>query len=166
MKYLFRRRTNKKEALLFLSLWHQIDYIQRFSNRDHDSKPLWRLLIKKSCEVKMELKRIHRFFKVAQRITICCLRTEVIIFDVPSLFCVILQRLSVWRLLILLISKQCFITLKHICNRLLPPANEDWGKVMFLHCLSTGRGCYDVTSCYGQHPPPGQHPLLKTIPPA
>ena len=37
-----------------------------------------------------------------------------------------------------------------------PPANEVWGKVTFLHLSvshSVHGGCYEVTSCYGQHPP-------------
>ena len=51
----------------------------------------------------------------------------------------------------------------------LPPANKVWGKVMFLHLsviLFTGGAGYDVTSCYGQHHPPGQyHPLSLAAPP-
>ena len=31
--------------------------------------------------------------------------------------------------------------------------------------FTRGRGCYDVTSCYGQYPPPGQHLQIALMPP-
>ena len=31
--------------------------------------------------------------------------------------------------------------------------------------FTRGRGCYDVTSCYGQYPPPGQHLQTVLMPP-
>ena len=50
--------------------------------------------------------------------------------------------------------------------------NEVWGKVIFHKRMSVhrGRGCYDVTSCYGQHPPqqhhtPGHYHTPWTAPP-
>ena len=48
---------------------------------------------------------------------------------------------------------------------MLLPTNEVWGKVMFLHlsvCPQDGR-CCDVTSCYGQHPPPSDSTSHVTV---
>ena len=52
-------------------------------------------------------------------------------------------------------SKFTRLTLEEIWT-ILPPANEVLGKVIFSQAsvCPEGEGCYDVTSCYGQHPPP------------
>ena len=65
-------------------------------------------------------------------------------------------------------------------NPWLPPGNEVWNKVMFLQLFVSQQGgegrCYDVTSCYRQHPlppdsnpPSPQHPQAipppRTVPP-
>ena len=52
----------------------------------------------------------------------------------------------------------------------LPPANEVWDKVIFVHLsvsysVHRGSGCCDVTSCYGQHHHPQQYPLPGQHPP-
>ena len=56
-----------------------------------------------------------------------------------------------------------------LTGNLITAHKRSLGQGNVLTCLSvilfTGGGGYDITSCYGYHHPPGQHPAPRTAPP-